>query len=138
MNKDFKNIFKEIPDFLAILGFQDAYLNSENNEWVIEFIPSRDLTHSNGTIVQGGFVSGMIDASMSQLIMFLSEGNALPLTLDLDIKFLKSCAPNLKTIASSKIVRKGKSIVFTSGELYQNDELIAFGSATNKIININP
>tara|TARA_B100000214_G_scaffold328970_1_gene268440 strand:- start:316 stop:732 length:417 start_codon:yes stop_codon:yes gene_type:complete len=138
MNKDFKNIFKEIPDFLAILGFQDAYLNDENNEWIIEFIPSKDLTHSNGTIVQGGFVSGMIDASMSQLIMFLSEGKALPLTLDLDIKFLKSCVPNVKTIASSKIVRKGKSIIFTSGELYQNNELIAVGSATNKIININP
>ena len=138
MNKDFKNIFKEIPDFLAILGFQDAYLNDENNEWIIEFIPSKDLTHSNGTIVQGGFVSGMIDASMSQLIMFLSEGKALPLTLDLDIKFLKSCVPNVKTITSSKIVRKGKSIIFTSGELYQNNELIAVGSATNKIININP
>ena len=61
MNKDLKNIFNEIPDFLAILGFQDAYLD-ENDEWVIEFLPTKDLTHSNGTIVQGGFVSGMIDA----------------------------------------------------------------------------
>ena len=123
MNKDLKNIFNEIPDFLAILGFQDAYLD-ENDEWVIEFLPSRDLTHSNGTIVQGGFVSGMIDASMSQLIMFLSNGNDLPLTLDLDVKFLKSCIPNVKAVASSKIVRKGKSIIFTSGELYQNLSLI--------------
>ena len=137
MNKDLKNIFNEIPDFLAILGFQDAYLD-ENDEWVIEFLPSRDLTHSNGSIVQGGIVSGMIDASMSQLIMFLSNGNDLPLTLDLDVKFLKSCIPNVKAIASSKIVRKGKTIIFTSGELYQNDELIATGTATNKIININP
>ena len=137
MNKDLKNIFNEIPDFLTILGFQDAYLD-KNGEWVIEFLPTRDLTHSNGTIVQGGFVSGMIDASMSQLIMFLSKGKDLPLTLDLDIKFLKSCIPNVKTIASSKIVRKGKSIVFTSGKLYQNNELIAVGTATNKIININP
>ena len=137
MNKDLKNIFNEIPDFLTILGFQDAYLD-KNGEWVIEFLPTRDLTHSNGTIVQGGFVSGMIDASMSQLIMFLSKGKDLPLTLDLDIKFLKSCIPNVKVIASSKIVRKGKSIVFTSGKLYQNNELIAVGTATNKIININP
>ena len=106
MNKDLKNIFNEIPDFLAILGFQDAYLD-ENDEWVIEFLPSSDLTHSNGTIVQGGFVSGMIDASMSQLIMFLSNGKDLPLTLDLDVKFLKSCIPNVKAVASSKIVRKG-------------------------------
>ena len=137
MNKNLKNIFNEIPDFLKILGFQDAYLD-KNDEWIIEFLPTRDLTHSNGTIVQGGFVSGMIDASMSQLIMFLSKGKDLPLTLDLDIKFLKSCIPNVKAVASSKIVRKGKSIVFTSGKLYQNNELIAVGTATNKIININP
>ena len=137
MNNDIKNIFQEIPDFLSILGFQDAYLDKENDEWVIEFMPGKELTHSNGTIVQGGFVSGMIDASMSQLIMYLSHGKDLPLTLDLDIKFLKSCVPNIKTTATSKVVRKGKSIIFTSGELYQNNQLIAVGTATNKIININ-
>ena len=137
MNSDIKNIFQEIPDFLSILGFQDAYLDKENDVWVIEFMPGKDLTHSKGTIVQGGFVSGMIDASMSQLIMYLSHGKDLPLTLDLDIKFLKSCVPNIKTTAISKIVRKGKSIIFTSGELYQNNQLIAVGTATNKIININ-
>ena len=137
MNSDIKNIFQEIPDFLSILGFQDAYLDKENDVWVIEFMPGKDLTHSKGTIVQGGFVSGMIDASMSQLIMYLSHGKDLPLTLDLDIKFLKSCVPNIKTTAISKIVRKGKSIIFTTGELYQNNQLIAVGTATNKIININ-
>ena len=136
MNKEFNKIFKEIPDFLSILGFVDAYLDKDNSEWVIEFMPSTKLTHSNGTIIQGGFVSGMIDASMSQFIMYESDGKALPLTLDIDIKFLKSCKPNIKTIAKSKIIRKGKSIAFTNGELYQNDTLVAVGSATNKIIHI--
>ena len=36
--------------------------------------------------------------------------------------------------ATGKIVRKGKSIAYTSGELYQEDKLIAIGTATNKII----
>ena len=62
MNKEFNKIFKEVPDFLSILGFVDAYLDKDNSEWVIEFMPSSKLTHSNGTIIQGGFVSGMIDA----------------------------------------------------------------------------
>ena len=136
MNKEFEIIFKEVPDFLAILGFIDAYHDKGKDEWVIEFMPSEDLTHSNGTIIQGGFVSGMIDASMSQFIMFESKGKALPLTLDIDIKFLKSCKPNIKTIAKSKIIRKGKSIAFTNGELYQDNILVALGSATNKIIQI--
>ena len=136
MEINFKKIFKEIPEFLKILGFQNAYIKEKENIWVLEFMPSKALTHSNGTIIQGGFVSGMIDASMSQFIMYESKGKALPLTLDIDIKFLKSCKPNIKTIAKSKIIRKGKSIAFTNGELYQDNILVAVGSATNKIIQI--
>ena len=78
----------------------------------------------------------MIDASMAQCIMFLSDGKELPLTLDIDVKFLNSCIPNKIVTAKSKIDKKGKSIVFTSGNLYQDDKLIAVASATNKIIKV--
>jgi len=136
--KDFiKKIFKEIPDFLKILGFHDAYLNDENDEWIVEFIPTKDITHSNGTIVQGGFVSGMLDASMSQYLIFLSDGKQAPLTLDLDVKFLKSCVPDYKVISKSKIIKKGKSIAFTRGELIQNDSVIAIATASSKLVNIS-
>ena len=136
--KDFiKKIFKEIPDFLKILGFHDAYLNDENDESIVEFIPTKDITHSNGTIVQGGFVSGMLDASMSQYLIFLSDGKQAPLTLDLDVKFLKSCVPDYKVISKSKIIKKGKSIAFTRGELIQNDSVIAIATASSKLVNIS-
>ena len=50
---------------------------------------------------------------------------------------LVSKLPNgFKVIASSTIVKKGKSIAFTRCELHQNDSLIAVSSATNKLINI--
>ena len=52
----------------------------------------------------------MMDASMAQFIMYQSKGKDLPLTLDIDVKFLKPCSPNIKVIASSSIVKKGKSI----------------------------
>ena len=136
--KDFiKKIFNEIPDFLKILGFHDAYLNDENDEWIVEFIPTKDITHSNGTIVQGGFVSGMLDASMSQYLIYLSEGKQAPLTLDLDVKFLKSCVPDHMVISKSKIIKKGKSIAFTRGELIQNNSVIAIATASSKLVNIS-
>ena len=57
-------------------------------------------------------------------------------TLDIDVKFLRPCAPGpLKTIAT--ITKEGKSICFTDAVLYQNDVLIATSSATNKLVN-NP
>ena len=136
MEINFKKIFKEVPEFLEILGFQNAYIKEKENIWVLEFMPSKTLTHSNGTIIQGGFVSGMLDASMSQFIMYKSNGKNIPLTLDLNIKFLQSCKPNKLTIAESKIIREGNSIVFTTCELYQGNVLIAQASATNKIIKL--
>ena len=129
-----RDSFREIPEFLKVLGFENGYYDENNHEWVTEFLPSEDLTHSNGSIVQGGFVTGMLDAAMAQCIMFKSNGEDLPLTLDIDVKFLNSCIPDHKVTSRAKIIKQGKSIVFTSANLFQKDDLIATASASNKII----
>ena len=134
MSVDYKKFFREIPEFLKVLGFENGYYDENNHEWVTEFLPSEDLTHSNGSIVQGGFVTGMLDAAMAQCIMFKSNGEDLPLTLDIDVKFLNSCIPDHKVTSRAKIIKQGKSIVFTSANLFQEDDLIATASASNKII----
>jgi acyl-coenzyme A thioesterase PaaI-like protein len=134
MSVDYKKFFREIPEFLKVLGFENGYYDENNHEWVTEFLPSEDLTHSNGSIVQGGFVTGMLDASMAQCIMFKSNGEDLPLTLDIDVKFLNSCIPDHKVTSRAKIIKQGKSIVFTTANLFQRDDLIATASASNKII----
>ena len=134
MSADYKKFFREIPEFLKVLGFENGYYDENNHEWVTEFLPSEDLTHSNGSIVQGGFVTGMLDAAMAQCIMFKSNGEDLPLTLDIDVKFLNSCIPNHKVTSRAKIIKQGKSIVFTTANLFQRDDLIATASASNKII----
>ena len=134
MSVDYKKFFREIPEFLKVLGFENGYYDENNHEWVTEFLPSEDLTHSNGSIVQGGFVTGMLDAAMAQCIMFKSNGEDLPLTLDIDVKFLNSCIPDNKVTSRAKIIKQGKSIVFTSANLFQKDDLIATASASNKII----
>ena len=134
MSVDYKKFFREIPEFLKVLGFENGYYDENNHEWVTEFLPSEDLTHSNGSIVQGGFVTGMLDAAMAQCIMFKSNGEDLPLTLDIDVKFLNSCIPDHKVTSRAKIIKQGKSIVFTSANLFQKDGLIATATASNKII----
>ena len=131
MSVDYKKFFREIPEFLKVLGFENGYYDENNHEWVTEFLPSEDLTHSNGSIVQGGFVTGMLDAAMAQCIMFKSNGEDLPLTLDIDVKFLNSCIPDHKVTSRAKIIKQGKSIVFTSANLFQKDDLIATASAVS-------
>ena len=134
MSVEYKKFFREIPEFLKVLGFENGYYDENNHEWVTEFLPSEDLTHSNGSIVQGGFVTGMLDAAMAQCIMFKSNGEDLPLTLDIDVKFLNSCIRDHKVTSRAKIIKQGRSIVFTSANLFQRDDLIATASASNKII----
>ena len=130
--EDISKNFKEIPPFLKVFALSSAY-PSANETFTCEFNPSEELTHSNGMVVQGGFVTGMLDCCMAQFLIYKAEGKQIPLTLDIDVKFYKPCAPGpVKVI--SKIVKEGRSICFTEAFLYQNDVLIAGSTATNKIV----
>ncbi len=73
------------PEFLDILGFTKSSFNDETNVYSCTFEPSEMLTHSNGTIVQGGFIAGMLDAAMAQYILHLYEFKVTPLTSTLTL-----------------------------------------------------
>ena len=129
--KDISEFFREIPPFLKVFNITNAYPNDDS--FVVEFNPGEELTHSKGMVVQGGFVTGMLDCCMAQFLIYKAQGKQIPLTLDIDVKFLRPCAPGpVKTVA--KITKEGKSICFTEAVLYQNNIVIATSSATNKIV----
>ena len=69
------------PEFLNILGFEDCSFDEHNEIYTCIFNPPISLTHSNGTIVQGGFVAGMLDSAMAQYILNLHEFKVNPLSL---------------------------------------------------------
>ena len=79
----------------------------------------------------------MLDSAMAQFIIYLSDGNRLPLTLDMTTTFLLPCEPKKQINVVSTIIKNGKSIVFTEAKMYQEDKLIALSSASNKIINLS-
>ena len=130
--EEISEFFREVPPFLKVFNITNAY-PTDDDQFVVEFSPGEELTHSNGMVVQGGFVTGMLDCCMAQFLIYKSKGKQIPLTLDIDVKFLSPCRPGpVKTVA--KITKEGKSICFTEGVLYQNDIIIATSSATNKIV----
>jgi acyl-coenzyme A thioesterase PaaI-like protein len=131
-NKDISAFFKDIPPFLKIFNLTNAH-PTDDDKFIVEFNPGVELTHSNGAVVQGGFVTGMLDSCMAQFLIYKSQGKHIPLTLDIDVKFLRPCRPEpLKTIAT--IIKEGKSICFTEAVLYQGGLVIATSSATNKMV----
>ena len=135
LNETMKLFVEHKPEFLDILGFESCSYNDANETYSCVFNPSSSLTHSNGTIVQGGFVAGMLDSGMAQFILNLHEFKINPLSLDIDVKYLLPCKP-ARLVVNAKILKMGKSIAFTSAELYQEDNLVATATATNKLLTI--
>jgi uncharacterized protein (TIGR00369 family) len=123
------------PKFLEILGSQGFEFDDELDTSVMSFVINKDFTHSNETIVQGGFITAMLDAAMAHLIILKRNGEVNPLSLNINVNFIAPGAPG-EFVAKGEITKMGKSIAFTSGALYQGETLVATATATNKMIKL--
>ena len=123
------------PKFLSILGANGVAFNEENETMTMHFDIGEELTHSDGAFVQGGFITAMLDTSMAHLLIFKTNGEYNPLTLNINVNFLAPGTPG-KFISSATINKIGKSISFTSAELHQGDRLVATATATNKFLKL--
>ena len=123
------------PKFLSILGADNANYNSVNETMTMSFNIGEELTHSNGAFVQGGFITAMLDTCMAHLLIYQTNGEYNPLTLNINVNFLAPGTPGQYT-ALAYINKIGKSISFTSAKLHQDDVLVATASATNKFLKL--
>lgn len=123
------------PKFLSILGAEEVIFDEINESMSMSFNIGEELTHSNGAFVQGGFITAMLDTSMAHLLIFKTNGEYNPLTLNINVNFLAPGKPG-KFTASAIINKIGKSISFTSAELHQGKSLVATASATNKFLKL--
>ena len=85
--------------------------------------------------VQGGFLAAMLDDTMGPaLIATLDAGQFAP-TLNLNVQFHRPAkAGSLKGIG--RVVSRGREICQLSGELLQNDKIVASATATAIIRNV--
>ena len=123
------------PKFLSILGASDVAFDEKKETMTMHFDIGEELTHSDGAFVQGGFITAMLDTSMAHLLIFKTNGEYNPLTVNINVNFLAPGTPG-KFISSATIDKIGKSISFTSAELRQGDRLVATASATNKFLKL--
>ena len=113
---------KNLPAYLENMEAEVLELNYKSQSLKMSFNPDEFFCHSDGTILQGGFVTTMLDASMAFLIMQILEFKKVPLSIDINVNFLASGGPKL-TIAEAKVIKIGKSIAFSSAELFQGNQL---------------
>ena len=103
------------PKFLTILGAHDVAFDEKKQTMAMHFDIGEELTHSDGAFVQGGFITAMLDTSMAHLLIFKTNGEYNPLTLNINVNFIAPGTPG-KFIASASIDKMGKSISFTSAQ----------------------
>jgi uncharacterized protein (TIGR00369 family) len=81
-------------------------------------------------LIQGGFLAGMLDEAMSTACVMVSGLTAAAPTLEMKVSFLRPARAG-KMRAVGRVVRWGRTIAFTEGELYDaEDRLVAKATAT--------
>ena len=118
------------------LGAKVIRFSSEPPEIEMEFEAIYDFTHSDGQVVQGGFVTDMLDAPMAHLLMGLFDFKIIPMTLDLNVSFLAPTRQG-KLNCIAEVLQLGKSTAFMTSKLYQQDKLVASATSTVRLVSRN-
>tara|TARA_Y100000590_G_scaffold95875_2_gene108851 strand:+ start:10142 stop:10564 length:423 start_codon:yes stop_codon:yes gene_type:complete len=120
-------------DFLTILGGEVKDFNSSPPELKMQFDVGKEFCHSGGKIIQGGFITVMLDAPMAHLVIGLLDFKINPITLDINVSFLKSAGPG-RLLSISRITKLGRSTGFLASDLFQGDSIVATATSTVKLI----
>ncbi|MDB5433232.1 MAG: thioesterase [Caulobacter sp.] len=81
----------------------------------LEYEAGPHMCHSGG-VVQGGFISGWIDAAMAHAVIAMAGPDIVPMSLELKVSFFAPTRPG-RVIAEAWIERKGRSTCFVEGRL---------------------
>ena len=104
--------------------------NESNFEFSIKIVESFLNT---GGIAHGGFIATIADTGMGNAA-HITAGNKRCVTINLDIKFISAGKLNEKLIGKVKVLKRTKTLVFISSEIFVNEKIIATASGTWKIL----
>ena len=95
----------------------------------LEYEAKPEQCHSGG-VVQGGFISGWIDAAMAHAAMAKNGAGIVPMTLELKVSFFAPTRPGL-VIAEAWVERHGRTTSFYEGHLKdENGTVLAKATST--------
>ena len=91
------------------------------------------MCHS-GNIVQGGFITGWLDAVMALACMCKLGEGVLVLSLEIKTTFIKTVHPGDVKV-TGRVIKGGKNIAFLEADLRDNkNNLLAKANQTVKLI----
>ena len=116
------------PPCAKTLGTEFIQIDGERGIIEVKFEAKPEFLNPAGN-VQGGFLAAMLDDTMGPaLIATLDAGEYAP-TVNLNVQFHRPAkAGSLRSVG--RVVLRGKEICQLSGELFQNDKIVATATAT--------
>ena len=135
--KSKENTIKQIddrgPKFIKMLGGQLVDFDSNKTACTFEFNISKDFCHSID-IVQGGFVTAMLDAAMSHAIFICDQEILNVSSLEIKTSYLAPTRAG-KLRVEGWAIKQSYKTAFMEGHLYNEDnELTATASSVAKLL----
>ena len=95
----------------------------------LEYLAGAHMCHSGG-VVQGGFVTGWIDAAMAHACIAMTGPGVVPMSLELKVSFFAPARPGA-VFAEAWVERRGRSTCFFEGRLLDGaGKVLAKASST--------
>ena len=104
-----------LPELSRTLGLVRVIEMSVEGRARLEYRAGQHMCHSGG-VVQGGFVTGWIDAAMAHAAIAMGGPDIVPMSLELKVSFFAPARPGL-VIAEGWVERRGRSTCFFEGRL---------------------
>ena len=93
----------------------------------------KNMCHS-GNIVQGGFITGWLDAVMALACMCKVGADTLVLSLEIKTTFIKKISHE-QVLVIGNVIKTGKTIAFLEGKIVDaENNILAKGTQTVKLI----
>ena len=122
-------IENQAADLNSTLGFIRIVEMLPEGRATLEYQAGTHMCHSGG-VVQGGFVTGWIDAAMAHAAMAMSGPDVVPMSLELKVSFFAPARPGVVT-AKAWVERRGRSTCFFEGQLIDSTgKVLAKASST--------
>ena len=105
-------------------------IDEVNYEYSIEVL---EKFLNTGGIAHGGFIATIADTGMGNAA-HIAAGNKRCVTINLDIKFISAGKLNEKLVGRVKVLKKTKTLVFISSEIFTSEKIVATASGVWKIL----
>lgn len=121
------------PDYLKRMGGRFISVNTATGACVMEFDIGRDFCHTVD-VVQGGFVTSMLDITMTHAAFATSDDVINIASLEIKTTYLEPTRAGRLRV-EGQVIKCGYKIAFMEGRIYNAEGLLtATGNSVAKVI----